>query len=211
MQGCYLIHAGKEAELPKEKDLLGAGVLTFETAGGQAQEQSAQEQISKLLSTLEGGEANGDAAPHTPLLSMGAGLSAIPKKLVAKILSNEYVDFTEFPPAKGKGRPMPHSFEGQIIVVQAADLIQSRKIIPDLATWVQCFSLYVATLATKSLGRIPDLMAYQTSIAKASQKYRCPAGLCMTKTSGRKQLAILLNLGQKSILVSMPNASPARQ
>lgn len=84
-----MVHVGKDAELPKEKDLLRAGVRTFETAGGHAQEQSAKEQISKLLSMLEGGKANGDATPHILLMSMGAGLSAMPKKLVAKILLNE--------------------------------------------------------------------------------------------------------------------------
>ena len=110
----YWVHAGNDAELPKEKDLLGAGVHTFETVGSHSHDQSAKEQISKLLSRLEGGEVNGDATPHTPLMSMGAGLSAIPKKLVAKILANEYVDFAEFPPAKGKGRPMSQSLEGQI-------------------------------------------------------------------------------------------------
>ena len=27
-------------------------------------------------------------------------------------------------------------------MVQAAELMQVRKIIPDLATWIQCFSIY---------------------------------------------------------------------
>ena len=106
---------------------------------------------------------------------MGSGLAAIPKKLVAKILVKEYIDFAELPPAKGKGRPMPQSLEGQIIVVQAADLLQTRKIIPDFATWVQCFSLYSATLASKFPERIQELMTYQTTIAKASRKYRWPS------------------------------------
>lgn len=171
-----LVLADKDAEPPKEKDLLGAGVGTFKAGGGHPQEQSAKEQISDLLSKLEGGDASGEATPHAPpLIALGRGLAAIPKKLVAKILSNEYIDFTELPPAKGKTRTMPQSLEGQIIVVQAADLIQARKIIPDFATWVQCFALYTATLATKSPERIPDLMAYQTIIAKASQKYRWPS------------------------------------
>ena len=65
--------------------------------------------------------------------------------------------------------------EGQIIVVQAADLQQTRKIIPDFATWVQCFSLYSATLASKFPERIQELMTYQTTIAKASRKYRWPS------------------------------------
>ena len=85
------------------------------------------------------------------------------------------VDFAELPPAKGKGRAMPQSLEGQVIVVQAADLLQARKIIPDLATWLQCFSLYITTVATKFPERIPELMSYQMTIAKASQKYHWPS------------------------------------
>ena len=50
--------------------------------------------------------------------------------------------------------------------------MQSRKIIPNLATWIQCFSIYAATLSAK---RMPQLMAYQTIIAKASQRYRWPS------------------------------------
>ena len=65
---------------------------------------------------------------------------------------------------------MPQSLDCQIIVVQAADLLQTWKLIPDLATWFQCFAIYVAMQATVFPGIIPELMAYQTTIAKASMK-----------------------------------------
>lgn len=58
------------------------------------------------------------------------------------------------------------------MVVQATELMQACKIIPDLATWLQCYSLYVATLASKFPATVLELMAYQTIIAKASQRYR---------------------------------------
>lgn len=145
---------------------------TFDTEGKQETIQSQKEKISRLLGNLEGGEPEGQIVPPSPLVAMGSGLATIPKKLAAKILAN---DFAELPPAKGKGKPMPQSLEGQIIVVQAADLLQTRKIIPDFATWVQCFSLYAAMLASKFPEKIQELMAYQTTIAKASQKYRWPS------------------------------------
>ena len=66
--------------------------------------------------------------------------------MVDKILANDYVDFGELPPAKGKGWSVLQGLEGQVIVVQAADLMQTRKIIPDLAMWIQCFGLYAAAL-----------------------------------------------------------------
>ncbi len=47
---------------------------------------------------------NGEATPS--LIQMGCGLPALPKKLLEKIEADEYVDFAELPPAKGKGRPM---------------------------------------------------------------------------------------------------------
>ena len=97
--------------------------------------------------------------------------------MVEKIIANEYIDFGELPPAKGKVRALPAGLEGQVVLIQAAYLTQSKKLIPDLAmaTWVQCFVLYVAVLAPHQPSRIPDLMAYMSCIAKASLKYVWPS------------------------------------
>ena len=64
-----------------------------------------------------------------------------------------------------------------MMVVQAVDLVQSRRMIPDLATWSQCYAVYVAVLAKERPERLPDLMAYQPLIARASRKYRWPSWL----------------------------------
>ena len=117
-----------------------------------------------------------------PLIQVGSGLASLPKKLVEKIEAEEYIDFSELPPAKGKGRSMTQAFEGQIIVVQAADLMQTRKLIPDLATWVQCFGLFMAVVARKRPDRVPDLIAYMATIAKASQKYQWPAWIFIIRS-----------------------------
>ena len=50
------------------------------------------------------------------------------------------MDFTEIPLAKGKAKSLP-IVEGHVVVVQAVDLLENWKLIPDLATWVQCFGL----------------------------------------------------------------------
>ena len=65
--------------------------------------------------------------------------------------------------------------EGHIIVVQAADLAQSRKLIPDLGTWSQCFAIFMAVVTAKEPDHSADLLAYLSTIAKASLKYRWPA------------------------------------
>ncbi len=92
-----------------------------------------------------------------------------------KIEAEEFIDFGELPPAKGKGRPLGQAFKGQVVVVQAADLVQTRRLIPDLATWTQCFGLFMAVVARKRPDKVPELMAYLGIIAKASQKYKWPA------------------------------------
>ena len=97
---------------------------------------------------------------------------AEPLKLAERIWAGEFVDFCELPPAKGRARPVTGSMEGQLILVQAAYLYQTKKLIPDLATWSQCFALFTANIAVKQPKRIPDLPTYMATIAKASQKYR---------------------------------------
>ena len=114
--------------------------------------------------------------PPTPLVQLGCGLGTRPKKLLERIEIEEYVDFNELPPVKGTGRSMAQAVDGQVVVVVVApDLMQSRRLIPDLATWLQCFGLFTAAVARSKPERVPDLMAYMTIIARASQKYRWPA------------------------------------
>ena len=111
------------------------------------------------------------------LVQAGPGLAALPKKLVDRIRANEFIDFMELPPppTRSKSRSIPQATEGQILVVQAADFAQGRKTIPDLATWIQCFTLYTAVLTQEQPERYTDLMAYHSIIAKASQRYRWPS------------------------------------
>ena len=50
-------------------------------------------------------------------------LLALTEKLVNKFLANEYMDFSELHPVKGKAHNVPQSLEGQVLVVEAADLM----------------------------------------------------------------------------------------
>ncbi len=134
--------------------------------------KKAASSVAEALALFEKAGEESDEEVDLPLVSTGVGLPALPKKLCEKIAANE---FSELPPAKGKGRSMSQAFEGQVIVVQAADLMQSRKIIPDLATWVQCFGLYSAVVASQKPERVPELMTYMAIIAKASIKYKWPS------------------------------------
>ena len=155
--------AGELGKLPAHEDLAQAGVQSF----------SSEDQPGK---DGRGAMPQGTDSATTPgtsqqLVSTGAGLPSLPKKMVDRICSNDYIDFAELPPARGKSRQLPQVLDGQVIVVQAADLLQARRVIPDLATWSQCYAIYVAVLAAHQPERLPELMAYQSLIAKASAKF----------------------------------------
>ena len=150
-------------------------------AKGKEKASPLQEALDKFART--GGSSaqdpvlrnSGDAEATTSLVQVGGGLPAIPKKLIEKIEAGEYIDFSELPPAKGKGKSAAQNYEGQIVVVQAADLVQSRRLVPDLATWAQCFGLLTAVVARRQPQKVTDLMAYLAIVSKASQKYRWPS------------------------------------
>ena len=114
------------------------------------------------------------------LSHLGQYFPAVSKKLTDKILRGEYVEFSDLPPARGRVKSIPHS-EGHIVVVQAADLVNTRKVIPDLATWVQCFTLYMAIVVKQEPERASSLLAYMAEVARASMKYRWPSWVVYDK------------------------------
>lgn len=187
--------AGEQrAGMPSEEELKKCGLKTF-----QAGRSSGGEEKGKGKGKAKAGESSGTAAGEiTSMLAKlqqagqgteivaqessgmgvapGPGLAAVPKRVMEKIWNGEYVDFNELPPAKGKGRSVIQG-EGQIVLVQAADLMATKKLIPDLGVWAQCFALYMAILAQKKPEKMPEMLAYLTTISKASTKYRWPSWL----------------------------------
>ena len=67
--------------------------------------------------------------------SLVCGLPAISKKLLQRIEAD--VDFSELPPAKGKGKTAAQSFEGQIVAGSRPHSVSQA--VPDLVTWLRCF------------------------------------------------------------------------
>ena len=98
-------------------------MATFNKKGTPPTEQDAAT-ILRQLGNL--------AAPVCPqktaakLITVAAGLLALPKKVVDQIQTGQYIDFSELPPAKGRTRPLPSQEEGHVIVVRAEDLSGSH-------------------------------------------------------------------------------------
>ena len=103
------------------------------------------------------------------------GIPAIKKWLAESILAGECIDLVELPPAKCQGKNISGPLEGQVVLLDAADYFQAKRLIPDLATWLQCFALYVDIIVTKHTERMTSLLMYTASIAKLSQKFKWPS------------------------------------
>ena len=136
----------------------------------------------------------------------GEGLPALSRKWAEQIQAGEYVDLAELPPAKGKARGMPKVLEGQILVVEAADLMESQKVIPDLATWVQCFSIFMAVVIAKEPARAKNLLAYLATIAKCSQKFQWPSWIVYDQNFRQMLLRPGARIGQKWTQAFTPSA-----
>ena len=100
---------------------------------------------------------------------VGHGLPPVSKKLADQIHAGEFIDLDELPPAKGKVRPIQHP-EGGVLLVSAHDLLQQKRLIPDLATWVQ-----TAIVCSQSPERITDLLGYMCQIVRASHCFKWPS------------------------------------
>ena len=110
------------------------------------------------------------------IISINEELPAIPTKLLLKIWANEYIDFTDLPPAKSKQRSLPHYLEGQVLLVQMQELDHTKKTIPDFITWAQCFALYAAAILQRQPERATDLMAYFFITASNAKNIGGPPG-----------------------------------
>lgn len=99
-----LIFAGAgDEEVPDADNLAKAGVKSFESEGDGG--NGADSLLAKLNSSLE----DPDIQIPTPLVTMGAGLPALPKKLVAKILANEISISLNYPRQEERpGQPHRH-------------------------------------------------------------------------------------------------------
>ena len=100
---------------------------------------------------------------------LSRGILSLTKKLAEKILNWE---FDELPPACGLSKSS-HTPGSNILLVQLADSIQGhKKIMTDIQTWMQCFSVYASILAP---WHIPELLACPRDIMRVSRQFKWPS------------------------------------
>ena len=100
---------------------------------------------------------------------LSEGLPPVPHKLVSRILRGEYVDMSELLrdnlEAQRRSSSQPTSS-----AISGLSPSRSRREIPDLLSWVQCFGTYIAIITSKEPERMRQLLAYQTLIVREARR-----------------------------------------
>ena len=163
---------GLDGGMPSATDLV--AVNTFDPHGG-----LWPQECNPAPSTLAALLPNQQKTPSAGLPThIGEGLPPVPARLAAKILRHEFVEMHELLPE------FWHNHKGG----KAGDRAKSKKRALDLKVWLQCYTAYVGVLGPKYAQEVPELLAYMTTIIRASQKYEGSAWVAYD-TAYRRQAA----------------------
>ena len=97
---------------------------------------------------------------------LSEGLPPVPSRLVARILRGEFVDMAELLRDNLEAYRRAGSSQSN----QSTSGGRSRREIPHLLSWVQCFGVYMAVVTSKFPMRIRELLAYQTLIVREARR-----------------------------------------
>ena len=92
--------------------------------------------------------------------------TALPPKLVKKILDLEFIDMAELVPDAWQ-----HGDDNSTGCCSHSRRAPKRGPVTDILLWVECFSMLAGVLTTKYPERAPELMAYQKTIVHASRSF----------------------------------------
>ena len=104
-----------------------------------------------------------DEAAKEALVSIGAGLPPVPRKLVTRIQAGDYIDMAELLPER-----LGADSEGGREDKKSK---RPKRLISTISEWVQCYSVFMAVVAKKAPERMQDLLGYQAIIVEACMEY----------------------------------------
>ena len=110
------------------------------------------------------GETKGAGQECSPFV-LSEALPVVPAKLVRRILKGEYVDMAELLSDNlemERRRALSEGGEGGPRV--------GRREVPDLLSWLKCFSLYAAIVASRYPEKTRDLWAYQALMIEEERR-----------------------------------------
>ena len=151
-------HEGGLSDLPNPESLAGLQTSEQQTAGGHEQQFSLETTIDSLLL----GDAQSKKA-----VAVGPVSPPIPTKLAQKIWRGEYIDLDELLPVR-LGAPGPTVLD----VLLQVEKTKAKKNITTIEEWVLAFNNFISVVAMRSTEHVRDLLAYSSTIVKASQDFQ---------------------------------------
>jgi hypothetical protein len=140
------------------------------TSGQKGAPQTGDEKGEKAgaSQTGEGKEVKATSSATDTLapFTLGVGLPPVPGKLVQTIQRGDYVDMADLFRDNMELERRKASRESTL----ALGIQPSRREVPDLISWVQCFGVYAAVVTAKHPDRILQLLAYQTMVVREARR-----------------------------------------
>ena len=146
-------------DLPNPKSLTG---LSTNTPRRQVADHEQQFSLVTPIASL---------CPDNPqskrAVAVGPISPPIPVKLAEKIWRGEYIELDELLPSR-LGVPSPTVLD----VLLQWDKARSKKSITTIAEWVLSFNTFISIVAMRAPDQVRDLLAYSSTIVKASQDFQ---------------------------------------
>jgi len=92
----------------------------------------------------------------------------VPAKLVARILRGDFIDMAEL--LRDNLETQRRGALQEAGSSSSSSPAHARREVPNLLTWVQCFSIYTAVIASQHPERVQKLLAYQTLIIREARR-----------------------------------------
>ena len=132
------------------------GLPAFETEPRSSAIEVSEGETAVGAATAKKREVNPDSVPFV----LSETLPVVPAKLVRKILSGEFVDMAELLKDNMEAERRRHSSDADAMQGHLGQS-SARREVPDLMSWLQCFSSYAAVVCSKHPEKARELWAYQ--------------------------------------------------
>lgn len=135
-----------------------------EGSGSSSHSLSPSTPLSEVIGTRQGGSAS--QVSETPTIAVGVNTPPVPLKLAERIWRKEFIDLSELLPAR-LGAPELTLMD----LIAKRDKVKESKKIHTIEQWVVCFNTYISVMSIRYPERVIDLLAYSSTITKASADY----------------------------------------
>ena len=176
-----LVVCGSGNHLGAEADRTAVENLKLPSFGDKAVDEEAR---NKQPPMKEGGEKVDGVEEFAPFI-LGESLPVVPAKLVKKILRGDFVDMADLLKDNLEAERRRYSQERESGRASYGQTPYYRREVPDMLSWLNCFSLYAAVITSKYPHKTRELWAYQAMMV--SEQRRCGGRGWLLYDSGFRQ------------------------